>query len=80
MWLRSTMSDGAEVSSRAVTQGPFEHVEVVGGLADVLDVPAVRGESAGRVVGERQLGRSVDGDVVVVVDVDEASQPEVPGE
>ena len=39
-----------------------------------------RPRSAAGLVGECELGRAVDGDVVVVVDVDEAAEPEVAGE
>ena len=45
-----------------------------------LDVPAVGLEALGGVVGEGQLGGAVDGDVVVVVDVDEPAEAEVAGE
>ena len=58
----------------------LERVEVLGGLAEVLDVPAVGGEPRGGVVAERELGGAVDRDVVVVVDAHEAAEPEVAGE
>lgn len=61
-------------------QARLEGVAVVGHLAQVLDVPAVGLEAPGGVVGEGQLGAAVDGDAVVVVDVDEAAEAQVAGE
>jgi hypothetical protein len=61
-------------------QRRLERVEVVGDLAQVVDPPAVRLEAPGGVVGVGQLGLAVDGDVVVVVDGDEAVEPLVAGE
>ncbi len=61
-------------------EGGFECVEVVGHLADVLDSPAIGGEPLAHVVGVGQLGGPVDGDVVVVVHVDQASELEVSGQ
>jgi hypothetical protein len=61
----------AVVDGHGPADGRLERIEVVGDLADVLDVPAVALEALDRVVVERQLGGTVDGDVVVVVDVDE---------
>ncbi len=55
----------------------LERVEVLGGLAELLDVPAVGLEPADGIVAQRQLGRSVDRDVVVVVDVDQPPESEV---
>ena len=50
-------------------------------VVDVLDVPAVRLEALALVLRrERERGGAVDRDVVVVVDVDEAAEPEVPGD
>ena len=43
-------------------------------------MPAVALEALRDVVGVRELGRAVDRDVVVVVDVDEPAEPEVAGE
>ena len=45
-----------------------------------LDVPAVGLEALAGVVVEGDLGRAVDGDVVVVVDVDQPAQAEVAGQ
>ncbi len=53
---------------------------VVRRLADVVDVPAVGLEPLHRVVAQRELGGPVDGDVVVVVDVDQPAEAEVAGE
>ena len=61
-------------------QGRLEGLGVVGHLADVIDVPAVGGEPLGHVVGVGELGGPVDGDVVVVVDVDEPPEPEMAGQ
>ena len=58
----------------------LEHVEVVRLLADVLDVPAVGGESLRGVVAQGELGRTVDRDVVVVVEDRQAVEPEESGE
>ena len=58
----------------------LERVDVVRRLAELHHVPAVRLEALRDVVAVRELGRPVDRDVVVVVDVDEAAEPEVPGE
>ncbi len=60
--------------------GSFEPVEVVGDLTHLVDVPPVGSEPPRDVVGVSQLRRAVDGDVVVVVDGDEAPEAEVPGE
>src|SRR3546814_6972914 len=57
----------------------LERVEVLGDLADLVDVPAVAAEAGGGVVGERQLGGAVDGDVVVVVDHDQLVEALVAG-
>jgi len=47
---------------------------------DVLDVPAVGFVALADVFAERELGLAVDGDVVVVVDVDQPAEAEVPGQ
>ncbi|CAB5002835.1 unannotated protein [freshwater metagenome] len=41
-------------------------------------MPAIGPESLRSIVRERQLGRPINGDVVVVVDIDELAQPKVP--
>ena len=61
-------------------EGGLEGVEVVGDLADVLHAPSVGGEAPCDVVGVGELGRAVDGDVVVVVDVDQPAQLQVAGQ
>src|SRR5204863_4054039 len=53
---------------------------VVGDLAHAVDVPAVRLESLRGVVGKRQLRGTVDGDVVVVIDVYEPPELQVTGQ
>ena len=58
----------------------LDRVEVVGDLAELDDVPAVAREALRDVVGVGELGGAVDGDVVVVVDVDETAEAEVAGE
>ena len=52
----------------------FERVGVVGDLADAIDVPSIGLESLAGIVAVAELGRAVDGDVVVVVDVDESPE------
>ena len=80
MWLRSTSSDGRSSLGHGPAQGGLEGVEVVGDLAQALDVPAVGLEAGGGVVGVGELGGAVDGDVVVVVDDDEPAEALVAGE
>ena len=58
----------------------LEAVAVVGHLPELLDVPSIGPEACGSVVAEGQLGDAVDGDVVVVVDGDQAAEPEMAGE
>ena len=71
---------GRSSTALAASSAALQRVGVVGDLAEVLDVPAVGLEALADVVGERELGRAVDGDVVVVVDADQPSEAEVPGE
>ncbi len=61
-------------------QARLQRVEVVGDLAQLQHVPAVALEALPHVVAVGELGRTVDRDVVVVVHVHEAAQPEVAGE
>ena len=49
-------------------------------VVHLLDVPAIGFEARGAVFGEGQVGGAVDGDVVVVVEVDQPSQGEMPGQ
>ena len=51
-----------------------------GDFTDGLDVPPVGREPLGGVVAQRQLGRPVDGDVVVVVDADQPAESRMPGQ
>jgi hypothetical protein len=61
-------------------EGTEQRIEVFR-IVDVLDVPAVRLEALALVLGRvGERGGSVDRDVVVVVDVDEPAQPQVPGD
>ena len=68
------------LDAHGAPERPVELVSVVGGLAQVLHVPVVGLEALGHVVAVGELGRAVDADVVVVVDVDEATESEVAGE
>ena len=63
-----------------VEHGLLHRRQVFGGLAEFDHVPAVRCEPCRSVVGERQLGDPVDGDVVVVVEGDEATETEMSGQ
>ena len=56
-----------------------ERVEVID-VGDAEDVPSVTLESAFHIVGERQIGRTVDRDMVVVVEADQLAELEMPGE
>ena len=77
MWLRTTISDGRSVSAFASAIARAQRIEVVR-VVDVLDVPALRREPRALVLaGERDRRRAVDGDVVVVVEVDELPEPEL---
>ena len=53
---------------------------VVGHLADVVHGPSVGGEPLADVVGVGEFGGAVDGDVVVVVDVDQPAESEMAGQ
>jgi hypothetical protein len=68
------------LGGQALVQSALEGVEVLGRLAELDHVPVVPLEAAGDVVGVGELGGAVDGDVVVVVDVHESSEAEVPGQ
>jgi hypothetical protein len=58
----------------------FDRIEVFSYLASLDDMPPICGESLRRVVGQRELGGSIYGDVVVVIDEGQSSEPEVAGE
>jgi hypothetical protein len=60
-------------------KGFAQRVHVLG-VGDVLDVPAVCGVARRDVLAERDVGVALDGDVVVVIEHDEVSQPLVTGE
>ena len=64
----------------SLTDGRLERVDVVRHLAEVVHAPAVGLEALLDVVVVGQLGRPVDGDVVVVVEGDEPAQTEVAGQ
>ena len=70
----------AVVHGHRPADGVLECLGVVGYLAKVLGMPAVSVEALYGVVVEGDLGGAVDGDVVVVVDVNEPPEPEVPGQ
>ena len=65
------------LGDHGAAQRGLERIEVLGHLAHGLDVPAVGGEATGGVVGEPQIRAAVDGDAVVVIDVDEAAQTQM---
>ena len=58
----------------------FEPVEIVGDVAEFDDVPTVRTEALRHVVTARQVGRAVDGDLVVVEHADKPVEFLVAGE
>ena len=83
---RGPADDGADADERRALRllhpgvdGPLELGQLVG-VADLDDLPAVGLEALRDVVGVRPLGRSVERDRVVVVDVDDLAQPEVAGQ
>ena len=60
-------------------EGHTQRGQVVG-VGDVLHRPAVAGEPGRHVLGERQAGGALDGDLVVVVDPAQIGQLQVPGQ
>ncbi len=80
MWERSWRKLGLVLDGHGPADGRFECVGVVGYLAEVLGVPAVGVEPLDGIVVEGDLGGPVDGDVVVVVYVDQPPEAEVAGE
>ena len=60
-------------------EGGAQRAQVVG-VGDVLHRPAVAGEPGRHVLGERQAGGALDGDLVVVVDPAQVGQLQVPGQ
>ena len=80
MWLRRISRLGRSVTEIALLQRGFECIAIVGDLAEVLDMPAVRLEAHANVVAIRERGVAIDGDVVVVVDADQVAEALVAGE
>ena len=82
---QTVTDDGAAENERGtgIGFGGFEG-EVNGfdivAIGENLGVPAVGVETGGAVLGEGEGGVAFDGDVVVVVEVDEFAEAEVPGE
>ena len=64
----------------ATTDAGLERIEVVGDLAELIDVPSVGLETLGDVVAVREVRVAVDGDVVVVVDAHESAETQMAGE
>ena len=58
---------------RSVQRG-FKRIEVVRGFAKLVDVPSIRPEPQRGVVAVCEFGRTVDRDVVVVVDHDQSAE------
>ena len=79
MWVRTAISDGRSCCGLRRREGGVDGVHVVA-VADRLHVPAVRLEARADVLGEGQIGRAVDGDVIVVVEDDEPAETLMPGE
>ena len=73
------MSDGRAVSTRAASIAARSAVEIVA-VVDPLHVPAVGGEARHHVLAEGERGRSVDRDLVVVVEHVERAEAEMSGE
>ena len=75
------ISDGRVLDGHGPAERRLERVEVVGDLAEVARRASRRPRSARPASSvQRELGGAVDGDVVVVVDVDEPAEAEVAGE
>jgi hypothetical protein len=68
---------GSVLHGHGPPQSGLERVGVVGHLAQALDVPPVGLEAFGRIVVQGDLGGAVDGDVIIVVDVDQAAESEM---
>jgi len=60
-------------------EGHTQRGQIVG-VGDVLHRPAVASEPGRHVLGERQTGGALDGDLVVVVDPAQVGQLQVPGQ
>ena len=79
MMLSTTISVGRSLSARNASKARAQRAQVVG-VGDVLHRPAVAGEPGRHVLGERQAGGALDGDLVVVVDPAQIGQLQVPGQ
>mmetsp|Transcript_9518 Transcript_9518/g.28765 ORF Transcript_9518/g.28765 Transcript_9518/m.28765 type:complete len:494 (-) Transcript_9518:3-1484(-) len=84
---RPVADDGRHLEQRGLVgdglgllDGVLDGLEVGVAVDDVDDVPAVRLEALRDVLGEGNLGVSVDRDVVVVVEGDQLSKADVSGE
>ena len=85
MWLRRTSrvglasgpSVGYSMASRMAASRPSTSLAI---SPEVAHIPPVGLEALGHVVVVGQLGRPVDGDVVVVVERHQPAQAEVPGQ
>ena len=71
-------STGGSVDLNAIAPNTIERIEVFAGGR--LDMPTRRLEALRDVFAERQTGRAVDRDLVVVVQVDEVAEAEMTGE
>src|SRR5262249_36455988 len=47
---------------------------------DLLDMPTVSLESLAHLLGERQFGGAVDGDAIIIIEIDEFSQLQMSGQ
>ncbi len=73
------MSEGLVVSALAFLRRLLDGLEIVA-ILDHLDVPVVGLEALGDVLGEGELGGSVERDEVVVVEDDQLAEAEGSGE
>ena len=78
MTVRSRISEGRSASARAASIARPIAVAVV--PVDALHVPALRLEALLDVLAEGEIGAAVDRDAVVVVEIDQVAEPEVPGQ
>jgi hypothetical protein len=79
--VRAKLNDrGPPDLALGLDQGPLEALHIVAVAVDLLDVPSVRLEAFGPVFGEGQLRRPIDADMVVIVQVNQLAQFQVPGE
>ena len=78
MMVRQAISDGRSVAARAFVDGERDRFRVV--AVDAGRMPARGAEALELVVGHREAGRAVDGDLIVVEQHDQAAELEVTGE